>query len=177
MRGRSAELERAMEHTFPAYDTVRPWRTAAVLATLVAGIELVVILVAGTIWLAKPLFASGPATVHRSTLILKHPVRTHAGLIKLSRAQTAVLVLNGTGQSGAAAATADTVQARGYTVSSVGNAPSTDYRSGVVMFRKGYRPEAVRLARDLRIHRVAALHGITAVELMGAQLALVVGPS
>ena len=166
-----------MEHTLPAYDTVRPWRTAAVLATLVAAVELVVILVAGTIWLAKPLFASRPAKVHAPALILKHPVRTHAGLIKLSRAQTSVLVLNGSGQSGAAAATADTVQARGYVVSSVGNARSTSYRSGVVMFRKGYRPEAVRLARDLRVPRVAPLRGITTLELMGAQLALVVGPS
>src|SRR3954468_21014067 len=100
MRGRSAELVRAMEHTFPAYESVRPWRTAAVLATLVAGIELVVILIAGTIWIAKPLFESDSATIKPSALILKHPVRTHAGLIKLSRAQTAVLVLNGSGESG-----------------------------------------------------------------------------
>jgi hypothetical protein len=167
-----------MEHSvFPTFETVRPWRTAAVVATLVAAVELVVILVAGTIWLAKPLFASGPAPVHASTLILKHPIRTHAGLIKLSRAQTSVLVLNGSGQSGAAAATADTVQAGGYIVSSVGNAPSTNYRSGVVMFRKGYQPEAVRLAHDLHVPRVAPLRGITKLELMGSQLALVVGPS
>ena len=108
-------------------------------------------------------------------LILKHPVRTHAGLIKLSRAQTSVLVLNGSGQSGAAAATADTVQARGYTVASVGNAATTDYRSSVVLFRRGFRPEAVRLAHDLRVHRVVAMRGITPTQLLGAQLALVVG--
>jgi hypothetical protein len=166
-----------MEHTLPAYETVRPWRTAAVLATLIAAVELVVILVAGTVWLAKPLFASGSAPAQVSPLILPHPVRTKVGLIKLSRAQTAVLVLNGSGQSGAAAATADTVQARGYTVSNVGNAATSDYRSGVVMFRKGYRPEALRLAHDLRIARVAPLRGIKSTELMGAQLALVVGNS
>jgi hypothetical protein len=164
-----------VDHAFPAYETVRPWRTAAVLATLVAAVELVVILIAATVWIAEPLFASHPAKVHASTLILPHPVRTHAGLIKLSRAQTAVLVLNGSGQSGAAAATADTVQARGYTVSSVGNAAST-VRSSVVMFRRGYRPEAVRLAHDLRIHRIAPLSGITTTQLLGAQLALVLGP-
>jgi hypothetical protein len=133
-----------------------------------------VILIAATIWLAKPLFASKPARV-APPLILKHPVKTHAGMIKLSRAQTSVLVLNGSGQSGAAAATADTAQARGYTVASVGNAATTDYRSSVVMFRRGFRPEAVRLAHDLRVHRVAALRGITPAQLLGAQLALVVG--
>jgi LytR cell envelope-related transcriptional attenuator len=164
-----------VDHAFPAYETVRPWRTAAVVATLVAAVELVVILIAATIWLAKPLFAGKPAHAAAAPLILKHPVRTHAGLIKLSRAQTSVLVLNGSGQSGAAAATADTVQARGYTVASVGNAATTNYRSSVVMFRRGYRPEAVRLAHDLRVHRVAALSGITPAQLLGAQLALVVG--
>jgi LytR cell envelope-related transcriptional attenuator len=164
-----------MEHSlFPTYETVRPWRTAAVVASLVAAVELVVILVAATIWLAKPLFASAPAAVKPSTLILPHPVKTKAGLVKLSRAETGVLVLNGGGREGAGAETADTVQARGYTVSSVGNAPRS-YPSSVVMFRKGYRPEAVRLAHDLRVGRVAPLSGITRANLLGAQLALVVG--
>jgi hypothetical protein len=164
-----------MDSAFPTYESIRPWRTAAVIASLVAAIELVVILVAATIWLAKPLFASSPAAVKPSTLILHHPVKTKAGLVKLSRAQTGVLVLNGGGRAGAGAETADTVQARGYTVSSVGNAPSMSYRSSVVMFRKGYRPEAVRLAHDLRIGHVAPLAGIKAGDLLGAQLALVVG--
>jgi hypothetical protein len=165
-----------MEHSLAAYETARPWRTAAVVATLVAGIELVVILVAATIWLAKPLFASTHAAVRTtSPLILPHPVKTRAGLIRLSRAQTAVLVLNGGGQAGAAAAVADTAQARGYTVSSVGNAATADYRASVVMFRRGYRPEAARLAHDLRVARIAPLHGIAPAELLGAQLALVVG--
>jgi hypothetical protein len=164
-----------MDSAFPTYESIRPWRTAAVIASLVAAIELVVILVAATIWLAKPLFASSPAAVKPSTLILHHPVKTKAGLVKLSRAQTGVLVLNGGGRAGAGAETADTVQARGYTVSSVGNAPSMSYRSSVVMFRNGYRPEAVRLAHDLRIGHVAPLARIKAADLLGAQLALVVG--
>jgi hypothetical protein len=167
-----------MEHSvFPTYETVRPWRTAAVVASIVAAVELVVILVAATIWLAEPLFASSAAPVKPSTLILHHPVRTKAGLIRLSRAQTGVLVLNGGGRAGAGAETADTVQARGYTVSSVGNAPTMSYRASVVMFRKGYRPEAVRLAHDLRIGRVAPLSKIARTDLLGAQLALVVGAS
>lgn len=166
-----------MEHSLSSYEIVRPWRTAAIFATLVAGIELLVILVAGTVWLAKPLFDGGTAAPVKSTLILRHPVKTKAGLIQLSRAQTSVLVLNGSGQSGAAAASADTVQARGYTVASVGNAKTTSFRSSVVMFRKGYRVEALRLAHDLRVPRVAPLSGITNRELLGAQLALIVGPS
>jgi hypothetical protein len=51
------------------------------------------------------------------------------------------------------------------------------YRASVVMFRKGYRPEAVRLAHDLRIGRVAPLSKIARTDLLGAQLALVVGTS
>ena len=43
------------------------------------------------------------------------------------------------------------------------------------MYRPGYRGEAVRLARDLRIRIVGPLDGITARELMGAHVALVVG--
>jgi hypothetical protein len=165
-----------MDSAFPTYESIRPWRTAAVIASMVAAVELVVILVAATIWLAKPLFASSPAAaVKPSALILHHPVKTKAGLVRLSRAQTGVLVLNGGGRAGAGAETADTVQARGYTVSSVGNAPTMSYRTSVVMFRKGYRPEAVRLAHDMRVGRVAPLSGIKAADLLGAQLALVVG--
>ena len=164
-----------MEHSLPSYEIVRPWRTVAALALLVAGIEFVVILVALTLWLARPLFAAHQASVPAAPVILKHPVKTKHGLIHLSRAQTSVLVLNGGGRSGAAAASADTVKARGYTVTSVGNAPTAGYPTSVVMFRAGYRAEALRLARDLRVHRVAPLKRIALSELLGAQLALVVG--
>jgi hypothetical protein len=161
-----------VEHSLPAYDLVRPWRTAAVVATLIAGVELLLILVAGTVWLVKPLFAAGDSTPQAA---LSQPAKARAAAIPLTRAETSVLVLNGSGASGAAATTADRVRARGYSVASVGNAPTTGYPVSVVMFRKGRRAEAVRLARDLRVARVVPVKGITARELMGAQVAFVVG--
>ena len=43
------------------------------------------------------------------------------------------------------------------------------------MYRAGRRPEAVRLARDLGIRMVSPLDGVRPRDLLGAQLAVVVG--
>jgi hypothetical protein len=93
---------------------------------------------------------------------------------RLVRSDTSVLVLNGNGVSGAAHDAASRVQARGYSVGGVGNAKRTDYMRSVVMYRPGYRGEALRLARDLRIKIVGPLDGLRVRDLMGAQLAVVV---
>jgi hypothetical protein len=66
------------------------------------------------------------------------------------------------------------VRARGYPIGGVGNAERTDYMRSVVMYRPGYRGEAIRLARDLRIKIVGPLDGLKLRDLMGAQLAVVV---
>jgi hypothetical protein len=86
-----------------------------------------------------------------------------------------VTVLNGNGVSGAAAATASRVRVRGYKIRKVGNAPRSGYGRSVVMYRADYRPEALRLARDLRIALVSPLDGLRARDLKGAKLAVVVG--
>jgi hypothetical protein len=83
--------------------------------------------------------------------------------------------LNGSGLAGAAAAQASRVRARGYVVGEVGNAPRTGYGRSVVMYRIGRRPEALRLARDLRIRLVSPLDGLRPRDLLGAQVAVVVG--
>ena len=44
-----------MEQPVPAEVLVRPWRTATLVASAVAAIELVIILVAGVVLLGKPL--------------------------------------------------------------------------------------------------------------------------
>jgi hypothetical protein len=44
----------------------------------------------------------------------------------------------------------------------------------VVMYRPGFRGEALRLARDLRIRIIGPLDGLSVGDLMGAHLALVV---
>jgi hypothetical protein len=67
------------------------------------------------------------------------------------------------------------VRARGYLIGEVGNAPRGGYGRSVVMYRAGRRREALRLARDLRIRLVTPLDGLRPRDLLGAQLAVVVG--
>jgi hypothetical protein len=45
------------------------------------------------------------------------------------------------------------------------------------MYRSGFRPEAVRLARDAHIRIVTPLDGLRRSQLQGAHLALVLGAS
>jgi hypothetical protein len=159
-------------------DLAHPWRTRAIVAAAIAAVELVVLLVAAVVVLAKPLTRHlrheatarvlGPAPAkHRAKPAPEQPT--------LTRGETAVLVLNGNGEQGAAATEAVKVRGLGYTVSGVGNAPRAGYARSVVMYRHGFRPEAVRLARDARIAIVTPLDGMRASQLMGAHLALVLG--
>ena len=43
------------------------------------------------------------------------------------------------------------------------------------MFRPGYRPEAVRLAHDLKVKIVGPLDGLRPRDMMGAHVALIIG--
>ena len=86
-----------------------------------------------------------------------------------------MIVLNGNGRSGAASDGAAKVLRHGYTIGSVGNAPRSDFTRTLVMFRPGYRPEGIRLARDLKLKIVGPLDGIRTRDLMGAHVALIVG--
>jgi hypothetical protein len=93
----------------------------------------------------------------------------------LQRRMTTVTVLNGNGVSGAAAATASRVRARGYKIRLVGNAPRSGYGRSVVMYRGQWRPEALRLAHDLGIGLVSALDGLRTRDFKGANVAVVIG--
>ena len=86
-----------------------------------------------------------------------------------------VLVLNGNGRQGAAAAAAARVSHRGYRIGGVANAGSTDFTRSLVMYRRGFEGEGRRLARDLGIHLVGPLDGIQTSQLHGANAVLVVG--
>ena len=88
-----------------------------------------------------------------------------------------MLVLNGNGRTGAAAAEADRARAHGYKIGGIGDAKRTDYSRSIVMYRSGFRPEAARLARDLDIGVVGPLDGMKPRDLLGAHLAVVVGAS
>jgi hypothetical protein len=155
-----------------------PWRTIAVVAAGVAAIELIVLAIVAVALLAKPVVhrARAAATAEAATPTAKKNTSTSTPARPLlPRGSTSVAILNGNGVSGAAAAEASRVRARGYLIGQVGNAPRTGYGRSVVMYRAGRRPEALRLARDLRIRLVSPLDGLRPRDLMGAQLAVVVG--
>ena len=168
-----------MEHSIPQpLDLAHPWRTRAIIAGAVAAVELVVLLVAGVVLVAPAL---GRHMRHAATvkaLAPAAPAKKHATKPEqptLSRGETSVLVLNGNGRTGAAAAEAARIRGLGYMIGGVGNAPQTTYGRSVVMYRPGFRAEAVRLAHDARISIVTPLDGLRRSQLQGAHVAVILG--
>jgi hypothetical protein len=161
-----------VEHALPPHSSSHhPWRTIAVVAAGIAALELLGLVLAGTALLAKPVAHAAQAEAeHKPATPPKTPARA-----LLPRRAVSVTVLNGNGIAGAAAAMAAHVEARGYAIGEVGNAPRGGYGRSVVMYRIGRRPEAVRLARDLGIRLVSPLDGLRPRDLLGAQLAVIVG--
>jgi len=171
-----------VDHPLPAPDAiVRPWRIAAYVAVGIAAFELLLLLVIGggklvgfvadRVQLAAQQQALAPAP-HRS--VASHHV-TRLPAAKRSRRQTAVLVLNGNGRTGAAATAAARVHARGYKIGAVTNAPREVPRS-IVMYRPGLAGEGRRLGRDLGVRLVTPLDGMRAKSLGRAQLVFILGP-
>jgi LytR cell envelope-related transcriptional attenuator len=160
-----------VEHALPN-PSRHPWRTIAVVAAGIATLELIALVVTATALVAKPMakHARAAAAKHALAPKAKAPARP-----VLARRLVTVTVLNGNGVSGAAAQTASRVRARGYKIRKVGNAPRSGYGRSVVMYRSGFRPEALRLGRDLGIGLVSPLDGLRAGNLAGARLAVVVG--
>ena len=165
--------------SMPTDALVRPWRTATLVASAVAAFELVLILVLGVALLGKPLSERMRDTAQKRelgiTATAKPRPKVASSAPRLSRSETTVLVLNGNGVAGAAHEAASQIESRGYSIGHVGNASRTDFTRSVVMYRAGFRGEALRLARDLRIRLVGPLDGISRSELLGAHVAVVVG--
>jgi LytR cell envelope-related transcriptional attenuator len=158
---------------------IRPWRTATLVASLVAAVELVLLLAAVFLLLAKPLSHAmqrhAEATAFAPAAKIAIPKQAPIGLPKLLRAETHVFVLNGNGRNGAASAEAARLNDLGYRVPATGNAPRQDYATTVVMYRRGFHAEAARLAHDLHVKVVGPLDGLRPSALHGAQLAIVLG--
>lgn len=168
-----------MEQPVPVEVLVRPWRTATLVASAVAAVELVIIVVAGVALVGKPLTEKMRDAARNRSLGAPAPAapkkpKIASSVPRLARGETSVMVLNGNGVSGAAHAAAARVRARGYSLGEVGNAKRTDFMRSVVMYRPGYRGEAVRLARDLRIKIVGPLDGLRTRDLLGAHVVFVV---
>jgi LytR cell envelope-related transcriptional attenuator len=169
-------------HRLNALETVRPWRTATIVASAIAAGELLLLVLVGIALIGKPLSERAekeaaarlavplPTKSSQASPVGFTPVKT-----KLTREATRVTVLNGNGMQGAAAARAGVVRQHGYGIAAVGNAPSRDYTRTMVMYRGRFRPEAIRLAKDLGIKIVTPLDGLSTGALQGAHVAVIVG--
>jgi hypothetical protein len=160
----------------PTLDAAR-WRTATIIACAVAALELALLVAIGVTVLGKSVaHRVQDAAIAKVAGVQPLPKQTPPGEPKLARGQTDVLVLNGSGAAGAAGTAADRLRARGYQITSVGNAAEqASTTRTMVMYRRGYRAEAARLARDVHARIVTPLDGMRRAALMGAQVVLVVG--
>jgi hypothetical protein len=170
----------------PVDALIRPWRLATLAASLIAGVELIALVLLAFLLLAKPLshaiqrHAAATATASvvkkEKAALPTHTLKTTpVAAAKLPRSHTSVLVLNGNGRAGVAHAEAVKLQHLGYKVGGAANAKRSDYATSVVMFRNGYAGEGHRLARDLHIAVVGALDGMKPSALHGSQVVVVLG--
>ena len=174
-----------MDAPLPSPDAlVRPWRTATVVASLVAAVELVLLIGAAVLLLAKPLAHAVQRHAEASALAPAVPTKkTHAAAHKIkkalparhTRSHTGVFVLNGNGRNGAASSEASKLMGIGYRVPGKGNAKRQDYATTLVMYRRGWEAEGRRLAGDLHIKIVGPLDGMSTSSLHGAPLVVVLG--
>ena len=174
-----------MDHPAPSSEIARPWRTATLVATTIAGLELILLVAAGIVLLGKSLAPHVHAAAKRQALApaaavvhaVGKPKPAHRARVvaELPRGKIRVLVLNGNGVPGAAAEAAALVTARGYAVKEVGNAQRTGYGRTIVMYRPGFRREGVRFGKDLNAGAVTPLDGIKVAQLHRAHLVLILG--
>jgi hypothetical protein len=176
-----------VDHPFASADLVRPWRTATLVATGIAAVELVLLIAAGLLLLGRQIAphvheaAAHEAAAKRERAATTHAPKHHAAtraqrpVVKLPRARTKVLILNGNGIEGAAARAAAIAKARGYPAPRVGNAPRTGYAHTIVLYAPRFRAEALRFKRDLHLSVVAPVDGMTPAERRGAHLVEILG--
>jgi LytR cell envelope-related transcriptional attenuator len=165
-------VDHALPHPSPS-GTAHPWRTIAFVAAGVAALELLVLTIVGIAVLAKPMAKRAAVRQAKAATVTKKTVAPTRPI--LSRGAVSVTVLNGNGVSGAAAAEASRVRARGYKIGVVGNAPRGGYGRTIVMYRAGLSREGSRLAHDLGIGIASPLDGLRRRDLHGAKLAVVIG--
>jgi len=172
-----------MDAPITTHELVRPWRRAAIFASLLAAVELVLLVGAIGLMVAKPLShmirrhaeATAFTPVKHAAVVPPLPKPKPVALAKVPRSRLSILVLNGNGANGAAAAAASRLQHLGYRIAATGNAKRQDYASTVVLYRPGFAGEGERLARDLHVKVVGPLDGITRAALHGGQLAVILG--
>jgi LytR cell envelope-related transcriptional attenuator len=180
----AAELASCLEAPLSPDELVRPWRTATIVASLIAAVELVLLLAGAAMLLARPLSralqrhaeATAVAPAKSKKPVVAAPAhKPTPAKPRLARTKTVVAVLNGNGREGAAAAAATRLHELGYRISTTANARRQDYATSVVLYRPGYQAEGARLARDLDVKVVGPLDGMTRKALHGGELAIILG--
>jgi hypothetical protein len=178
----------------PRFEPAAGWRKAALIAGVIAAVELVALVVVALAFIAKPFAGDAPAQANAkgktsaaasaeqtatATVQAQAPAAQQdpPAVAQLPRTKTRVLVLNGNGYVGAASQKAAVVRSFRYPVAGVADAVRRDFPRTIVMFRPGFRGEAERLAKDLGMPRSRAvpLDGMKPTDLSGSQLVLIVG--
>jgi LytR cell envelope-related transcriptional attenuator len=157
----------------------RDWRKLTIILGAVAAVEAIALLVVAVVLIVPSMSHQLKSAAERDATVPEGATGPHtpAGRAKLSPASTPVMVLNGNGQSGAAAAGATNVRRLGYKLSMIGNAQRMDYPVSLVMYRPGLRPEALKFAKKMHVRTVGPLDGIKLRKLGRAKLVYIVGAS
>jgi hypothetical protein len=85
-----------------------------------------------------------------------------------------VTVLNGTAVPGLAASYGDKVEGKGFKLGAVTNS-SSSFAESVVMFKRGHKPEASKVARQLGIEKLQLMNGEIGSVSAGANVTVIVG--
>jgi LytR cell envelope-related transcriptional attenuator len=93
---------------------------------------------------------------------------------KVKPGEIEVTVLNGTSVVGLAAVFGDKVDAKGFELGAVTNS-SASFEESVVMFKRGHKPEARKVAKQLSIPKVQLMSAEIESVSAGADVALIVG--
>jgi hypothetical protein len=155
-----------------------PWRLATGVVGVIALAELVALVALGAV---RILPERHTAPTAEATTAAVAPVRPAVHVPPApshplqARAVTRVLVLNGNGRQGAAGAEAVRLTTLGYTVTGAENAARHDYAQSMIMYIRGFLPEARRLARDIGIRIVAPVDGLSPGRLQGSKLVVLLG--
>jgi len=93
---------------------------------------------------------------------------------KIKPSEIEVAVLNGTAVPGLAATFGDKVEAKGFKLGAVTNS-SSSFADSVVMFKRGHKPEAKKVAKQLQVGKLQLMSGEIESVSAGAAVAVVVG--
>jgi hypothetical protein len=93
---------------------------------------------------------------------------------KVKPGEIEVSVLNGTAVPGLAATVGDKVEGKGFELGAVTNS-SASFTNSVVMFKRGHKPEAQKVAKQLKIKKLQLMSGEIESVSAGAAVAVIVG--